>query len=287
MRGGVAHRAVGRGWLWVLLLLAALAPASAAPARLRVTVTRDGVAETQVVERTVARDRERGMRGEKLSLSGNGWSLQGVVAGSTGDPTERLDPRGTFFFYEARLGLAVGFVNGSAAPLDVELEVCIDPLPLGGTAVYGGSIAGSVLDADGDGTGSVEDELGPEPDLRAAARYRAVRRRRRRHAARPSTLSTTRRRRPACRVSIRGRPSPRSSSAAPFPARLARPLRPRSRWWSDSSSRRASSPASRRWVWSRGRGCSEEAPLPRCGLQTPARRGLCQWWRAACPPRRP
>ncbi len=254
MRRGVAHRAVGRGWLWVLLLLAALAPASAAPARLRVTVTRDGVAETQVVERTLSRDRERGMRGEKLSLSGNGWSLQGVVAGSTGDPTERLDPRGTFFFYEARLGLAVGFVNGSAAPLDVELEVCIDPLPIGGTAVYGGSIAGSVLDADGDGTGSVRTNSDPDPiyELRLdTALCDAVNGTR-------TTIDTLYDAPKTSSVPgiYQGATIAEEFFGSPIPARPAPPRRPRSRWWSDSSSLRASSPVSRRWEWSRVRASS-------------------------------
>jgi hypothetical protein len=168
MRRGVVHGAVARGWLWVLLLsvvaAAAGAPASAAPARLRVTVTRDGVAETQVVERTAPRGVDRGMRGEKLSLSGNGWSLQGVIAGFTrSDSGEQLQPRGGILIYEARLGFAGGFINATAAPINVEIEGCLDPLPIGGTAVYGGSIAGSVLDADGDGTGSVKTNSVPNP----------------------------------------------------------------------------------------------------------------------------
>ncbi len=157
MRRVVPHRAVGRAWLWLLLLSVATAPAMAAPARLRVTVTRDGVAETQVVERAVPRDLDRGTRGEKVSLSGNGWTLEGVIAGSmVADSAGRLDPRSiAIIVYEAKLGLAVGFINDTAAPLNVEFELCLDPLPTGGTAVYGGSVAGSVLDADGDGTGSV------------------------------------------------------------------------------------------------------------------------------------
>ena len=42
------------------------------------------------------------------------------------------------------------------------MAACLDPLPTGGTAVYGGSIAGAVLDADGDGTGSTT-ESDPPP----------------------------------------------------------------------------------------------------------------------------
>jgi hypothetical protein len=164
MRRAVAHRILWGGWLWVLPLVASIAPASAAPARLRVTVTGPGIAETRVVERTAPRAGEAASLTEKFELAGSGWSVQGVVGGSDGSADVRGPvPRGGTIMFTAKVGLASGFVNSTAGPLDVEMEVCVQPFVAGAGALYGGSIAGTLLDADGDGTGSVTTNPAQDP----------------------------------------------------------------------------------------------------------------------------
>jgi hypothetical protein len=152
---------VCRGWLGFLLLLVAISPAAAAPARLRVTVTRNGVSETRIVEQTVPRTFDAaGPSGDKVNLSGTGWRMQGVVAGTTGvKQPAGVVPRGPIIVsFLAKLGLALGFINDGFGTVDVEAEVCLDGVFPDLPSVYGGSIAGSLLDGEGDGTGSVTND---------------------------------------------------------------------------------------------------------------------------------
>jgi hypothetical protein len=164
MRRGVAHRAVHLFWLCLLVVLPALSPASGAPARLRVSVTREGVTETRVIDRTFERRSTGGVSGEPVSIQGNGWRLEGVVSATDSRSAPRLAPRGTgLLTFFAAIGLAVGFVNNEATPIDVTLSLCIDPLPVGATSTYGGSIAGAILDGDGDGNGTIATNAADDP----------------------------------------------------------------------------------------------------------------------------
>ena len=158
------HRAAIALGSWLSISLVA-ASASGAPARLRVTVTRDGLAETRVVERTTPRAGAPVTAAEPVRLSGDGWSLQGVVAGSQEleQAPSGADPRGGVTIFTVGIGLAAGFVNVAEVPLDVAFGVCIDGFPVGAGAVYGGSIAGSLLDGDGNGTGSLTTDSAMNP----------------------------------------------------------------------------------------------------------------------------
>jgi hypothetical protein len=90
--------------------------------------------------------------------------MRGTIGGADGSADVRglVSRQGTIVFL-ARVGLASGFVNNTAAPLNVETEVCVQPFVAGVGAFYGGSIAGSLLDADGDGTGSVTTNPAQDP----------------------------------------------------------------------------------------------------------------------------
>jgi hypothetical protein len=160
MRSGIGVPTWCRGWLGLALALVAV-PAAAAPARLRVTVTRNGVAESRVIERTVPRTfGAAGPASEKVNLSGNGWQMQGVVAGTTDarQPSGPVPRGGITVSFLAKLGMALGFINNGVGTVDVEAEVCLDGIFDSLPSVYGGSIAGSLLDGEGDGTGTVTND---------------------------------------------------------------------------------------------------------------------------------
>jgi hypothetical protein len=116
------------------------------------------------LERTAPRGGEPAGITEEFALSGSGWSVRGMVAGADGSADVRGPaPRGGTIVFIAKVGLASGFINSTAAPMDVEVEVCVQPFVTGAGALYGGSIAGTLLDADGDGTGSVVTNPAQDP----------------------------------------------------------------------------------------------------------------------------
>lgn len=171
MRHRHVHRSCSGPCVWALLLGLVSLPVAAAPARLRVTVTRGDVVETRVVERTARLDGNAADFAEEVSLSGDGWAFKGVVAGLEGpDDTAAIVPRGGSIMFTAKVGLAAGFVNNEDEDLEVEFEVCVEPFAVGAVVLYGGSIAGSLLDADGDGTGGLRSNSMEDPiyELRVA-----------------------------------------------------------------------------------------------------------------------